>query len=46
MGNIKYAPEKLSSIVKDIEGFLIEPLEAISKGEEFTKAWESPGPWG
>ncbi len=45
-GNIKHAPEKLSSIAKDIEGFLIKPLEAISKGKEFNEEWKASGPWG
>ncbi len=45
-GNIKHALEKLNETAKIIEKFLIKPLEAISKGEEFYEAWKAPGGWG
>ena len=45
-GNIKNAPEKLSVIAKDIEGFLSKPLEAINKGQDFKSEWKAPGQWG
>lgn len=44
-GNIKHAPEKLSTIAKEIEGFLIEPLSALNKGIKFNKEWKPSGPW-
>ena len=44
-GNIKNAPEKLSVIAKDIEGFLSKPLEAINKGQDFKSEWKAPGTW-
>ncbi len=44
-GNIKHAPEKLPTIAKAIEGFLIKPLEAINKGQDFKGEWKAPGPW-
>jgi hypothetical protein len=44
-GNIKHASEKLSTIAKDIEGFLRKPLKAINKGEGFHSDWKAPGPW-
>ncbi len=43
--NIKDAPEQLSIIAKAIEGFLIKPLEAIIKGQDFKGKWKAPGPW-
>jgi hypothetical protein len=42
---IKHVPEKLSAIAKEIEDFLIQPLDAINKGQEFDKSWKAPGPW-
>ena len=44
-GDIKNTPEKLAAIAKEIEEFLIKPLDAISKGLEFNAEWKSPGPW-
>jgi len=44
-GDIKNAPEKLATIAKEIEEFLIKPLDAISKGLEFNAEWKSSGPW-
>ena len=33
------------TIAKEIEEFLIKPLDAISKGLEFNAEWKSSGPW-
>lgn len=44
-GDIKHAPEKLSTIAKEIEGFLIEPLSALNKRIKFSKEWKPSGPW-
>jgi len=44
-GNIKHVPEKLSTIVKEIEGFLFEPISALHKGIKFNKEWKPSGPW-
>ncbi len=43
--DIKHAPEKLSTIAKEMKGFLIEPLSALNKGTKFKKEWKAPGPW-
>lgn len=43
--NIKHAPEKLSTIARGIEEFLIKPLDAINKGQDFEGEWKAPGPW-
>ena len=45
-GDIKHAPEKLSSVAKEIERFLCKPLNAISKSEKFDARWKASGPWG
>ena len=44
-GDIKHTPEKLSIIAKEIEEFLIKPLDAINKEKEFNAEWKAPGPW-
>lgn len=44
-GDIKQTPERLSTVAKGIERFLIKPLEAIKEGQEFKKKWIVPGPW-
>jgi len=44
-GNIKHAPDKLSSIAKAIEKLLTEPLVAIDNGQKFNARWIAPGPW-
>ena len=44
-GDIKHAPEKLSTTVREIDKFLIEPLVAINKGIRFNEKWKAPGPW-
>lgn len=43
--DIKHAPGKLSDIAREIEKFLIKPLNAINKKIKFSKVWKSPGPW-
>jgi len=45
-GNIKHAPEKLSSVAKEIERFLYKTLNAINKSEKFDARWKASGPWG
>jgi len=45
-GKITHAPEKLGETARGIEKFLIKPLEAISKDQDFKAAWKAPGPWG
>jgi len=44
-GNIKHAPEKLAITAKEIENFLIKPLDAINKTQEFVGEWKAPGQW-
>ncbi|MDD5464900.1 MAG: nucleotidyl transferase AbiEii/AbiGii toxin family protein [Candidatus Omnitrophica bacterium] len=44
-GNIKHASEKLAITAKEIENFLIKPLDAINKSKKFIGAWKAPGPW-
>ena len=44
-GDIKHAPEKLSSVAKEIERFLYKPLNAINKSEKFSARWKASGPW-
>jgi hypothetical protein len=44
-GDIKHAPEKLSTAARNIEVFLIKPLDAINKGQGFNAEWKSAGPW-
>ena len=44
-GDIKKAPEKLSSVAKEIEKFLYKPLNAINKSEKFNDIWKASGPW-
>lgn len=44
-GNIKHAPEKLPITAKEIENFLIKPVEAINRTEDFVDQWKVPGPW-
>jgi predicted nucleotidyltransferase component of viral defense system len=44
-GGIKHAPERLSALAKEVEKFLIKPLEAIHNEQEFREVWKCPGPW-
>ena len=44
-GDIKHAPEKLRATAREIEEFLIKPVDAISKGQEFNEEWKAMGPW-
>ena len=44
-GDIKHAPEKLAITAKEIENFLIKPLDAIKKDHELNKEWKAPGTW-
>ena len=44
-GDIKNAPEKLCTTAREIEKFLISPLNAIHRGQEFSKHWEASGLW-
>jgi hypothetical protein len=43
--DIKSAPEKLCDIAKVIEQFLIKPLDAIHRNQEFSREWKAPGSW-
>jgi hypothetical protein len=40
-GDIKHVPEKLAIIAKIIEDFLIKPLAAIDKGNDFNEVWKA-----
>ncbi|MBI4744600.1 MAG: nucleotidyl transferase AbiEii/AbiGii toxin family protein [Actinobacteria bacterium] len=44
-GDIKYAPDKLATTAKEIEKFLVEPLNALNKRIEFSKEWKASGSW-
>lgn len=44
-GDIKHTPEKLCATAREIEQFLIRPLDGIRKGQEFNEEWKAPGPW-
>lgn len=44
-GDIKHASEKLAVTAKEIENFLIKPLDAINRAEEFVGEWKAPGVW-
>lgn len=44
-GEVKHAPEKLRTTARGIEKFLIKPLDAANKGQEFNEEWKAPGPW-
>jgi len=44
-GDIKHAPKKLSATAREIEEFLIKPLDAIRNGHKFNKSWKGAGPW-
>jgi len=43
--DIKNTPEKLHTIAKKIEEFIIKPLDAVRKNHEFYGEWNAPGPW-
>lgn len=44
-GDISRISDTFATIAKEIEDFLIKPLEAIKEGKEFKKDWKAPGPW-
>lgn len=44
-GDIKHAPEKLRTTARNIENFLIKPLDAINKGKGSNAEWKAQGPW-
>lgn len=44
-GDIKHAPEKLRITAREIEEFLIKPLDAIKKEQEFNEEWKASGAW-
>lgn len=44
-GNIMHAPEKLRTVAREIEGFLIKPLDAIHKEQMFNEKWKAPDHW-
>lgn len=43
--NVKPAPQELSAVAKEIEQFLLKPLDAIKKEQKFNRGWKAPGPW-
>ena len=44
-GDIKHAPEKLSTTAREIENFLIDPLDAVNKSRVMNEEWKALGPW-
>jgi len=44
-GDIRHAPKELSIAAKAIEGFLVEPLNALSEGHKFNRKWKASGLW-
>jgi len=44
-GDIQHAPEKLSVTAREIEEFLIKPLDAIKNDYKLNKVWKMPGLW-
>lgn len=44
-GEITHAPEKLNDTAKEIEKFLIDPIDASRKGQAFCKEWKAAGQW-
>jgi len=43
--DIKHSPEKLRTIAREIEEFLIKPLDAIKKEQWFNEEWKAAGVW-
>ncbi|MBI5057511.1 MAG: nucleotidyl transferase AbiEii/AbiGii toxin family protein [Nitrospirae bacterium] len=44
-GDIKHTPQELSAVAKEIEQFLLKPLDAIKKEQRFNEQWTAPGAW-
>jgi hypothetical protein len=44
-GDIKHAPEKLSTTARETEKFLIKPLDTVNKSRVMNEEWKAPGPW-
>lgn len=44
-GDIGHAPKKLRIIAEEIEKFLVKPMDAARRRQEFEKEWKEPGPW-
>lgn len=44
-GDTKNVPEKLSTTAREIEEFLIKPLDAIRRSQKFDKQWKTVGLW-
>jgi len=42
---MKHSPQELSAVAKEIEQFLLKPLEAINEEQKFNSGWKAPGPW-
>lgn len=42
---IKQAPQKLSEVALEIEGFLLKPIETIKDGKKFRKEWKPLEGW-
>ncbi len=43
--DVKHAPLELSAVAKEIEQFLLKPLDAIKKEQEFNREWKATGHW-
>lgn len=44
-GDIIHAPQELSTVAKEIEQFLLKPLDAVKREQKFNGKWAAPGPW-
>ncbi len=44
-GDITHAPQELSAVAKEIERFLLKPLDAVKRRQKFSGKWTAPGPW-
>jgi len=44
-GEIQHAPEKLSIVAYNIEGFLFLPVQIIVRKEKLNKVWDTTGKW-
>ena len=42
---IQEAPQSLNRVAKDIQDFLLPPIQLLSVGKNFQKTWKASGPW-
>jgi hypothetical protein len=42
---IENVPERLVTVAKAIDGFLLRPVEAVRSGDPLRENWQAPGPW-